>query len=80
MSLVAVSRGYQITLPAKIRKKYHIDIGTQIEIEEKENKLILSPLEPLNLGDVWKQIDKGSRVNVSPERLVKMKRELYGIR
>jgi len=45
MLLVKVRRCSQITLPWLIRKKYHIDEGDYLELEEKDGTLVLKPVK-----------------------------------
>lgn len=40
---VIVKNKGQITIPAKVRKKYNIDEGTRLEIVETEEGIILRP-------------------------------------
>lgn len=41
-----VSRGYQITLPRKFRDKYHLKVGDVVEYIEKDDELVIRPLQP----------------------------------
>jgi AbrB family looped-hinge helix DNA binding protein len=36
----------QLTIPAKVRRKYAIRKGTQVTFVEEENRLVLQPLTP----------------------------------
>ena len=45
MPLVKVKRYCQITLPAILRKKFNIDEGDYLEIEESEGNLVLKPVK-----------------------------------
>jgi len=45
MLLVKVRRCSQITLPWLIRKKYHIDEGDYLELEDKDGTLVLKPVK-----------------------------------
>jgi len=44
MALVKVKRYSQITLPSLIRKKFNIDEGDYLEIEEKDGNMVLKPV------------------------------------
>lgn len=43
--VVRVKRKGQITLPADLRRKYHLDEGSQVVIEDRDGVLILSRTE-----------------------------------
>ena len=45
MSLVKVKRYSQITLPSIIRKKFKIDEGDYLEIEEINGSMVLKPVK-----------------------------------
>jgi AbrB family looped-hinge helix DNA binding protein len=45
MPLVKVKRYCQITLPSIIRKKFRIDEGDYLEIEEKDGSMVLRPVK-----------------------------------
>ncbi|PIU20999.1 MAG: hypothetical protein COT15_04600 [Candidatus Diapherotrites archaeon CG08_land_8_20_14_0_20_34_12] len=49
---IKLSKGYQFTLPAKIRKKHDLAIGQTIEIIDLGNKIILKPTKKRNLMDL----------------------------
>jgi AbrB family looped-hinge helix DNA binding protein len=36
----------QLVIPAKLRRKYSINAGTQVAFLEQENRLVLQPLTP----------------------------------
>jgi antitoxin MazE len=44
MPLVKVKRYCQITLPSLIRKRFNIDEGDYLEIEEKDGNMVLKPV------------------------------------
>ena len=45
MPLVKVKRYCQITLPFLMRKKFHIDEGDYLEIEETDGNMVLKPVK-----------------------------------
>jgi len=45
MPLVKVRRYSQITLPSVMRKKFHIDEGDYLELEEKDGAMVLKPVK-----------------------------------
>ena len=42
--IITMSKGQQITIPAKIREEFKLGVGSKIEIEEKAGKIILKPI------------------------------------
>lgn len=42
--IVTISRGQQITIPAKLRSALGLKIGSKVEIEEKDNMLLIKPI------------------------------------
>ncbi|NBC64383.1 MAG: AbrB/MazE/SpoVT family DNA-binding domain-containing protein [Bacteroidetes bacterium] len=41
-----ITKKGQIVIPAKLRKKYNIDPGTTIHVEDKDGKIVLTPITP----------------------------------
>ena len=42
--IVSVSKGQQITIPAEIRNHLGLNVGSRIDIEEKNGNIILKPI------------------------------------
>ena len=42
--IVEVSKGRQITLPADIRNEFNLDIGSKLEIEKRNDEIVLKPV------------------------------------
>ena len=42
--IVEISKGRQITIPAEIRNEFDLDIGSKLEIEKIDNKIVLKPV------------------------------------
>lgn len=55
-SIRKIARGYQVTLPVEFRKEHHLDVGDYVEIQEKDGKLIIEPIE-IKRKSVAKQFD-----------------------
>jgi len=52
MNLVSVTEKGQIVIPVSLRKKFHIEKGTRLRIEEAEGgKIILKPLVDFSSND-----------------------------
>jgi antitoxin MazE len=45
MPLVKIKEHYQITIPNSLRKNFHIAIGDYMEMEKKEDQIILKPVK-----------------------------------
>ncbi len=48
MTTAIVSEKGQLTLPAAIRKKAHIQPGTRVEIDVRDGEIVLRPLKRLS--------------------------------
>jgi len=48
MPLVKVKRHCQITLPLLVRKKFNIDEGDYLELDEKDGNMILKPVKVID--------------------------------
>ena len=53
MSLVKVKRHSQITLPNDIRRKLKIAEGDYLEIEERNNELVLRPVKVIHPHEAY---------------------------
>ena len=73
-----ISKGYQITIPAQIRKKFDLTIGTPIDIEAKESEIVLKPFDAKKeMEKLFKEADKFPKHNLSIEDLEKMEEGIY---
>ena len=73
-----ISKGYQLTIPAEIRKQFDLTIGTPIDIEVKKEEIVLKPFDAKKeLETLFKEADKFPRHNLTPEDLEKMEDDLY---
>lgn len=54
MSEVAkIQRNFQITLPASVRKKAHIQVGDLVEIEAHEDGILMRPVTTVDKSQAW---------------------------
>ena len=73
-----ISKGYQITIPAQIRKKFDLTIGTPIDIEAKEGEIVLKPFDAKKeMEKLFKEADRLPKHNLSFEDLEKMEEDIY---
>ena len=77
--ITKVSKGYQITIPAKVRHRFGLDVGTPIDIEEKGKEIVIRPLGKATkkgLNKLFKESDKYIN-NLTPEQLEEMEKDIY---
>lgn len=55
--IVEMSKGRQITIPAKIRIAFNLDVGSKIEIIKKDEEIILKPIGD-ELEKMFKKAEK----------------------
>lgn len=54
MSEVAkIQRNFQITLPASIRKQTHVHVGDLVEIETREDGILMRPVTTIDRKQAW---------------------------
>ena len=53
MDLVKVKRHYQITLPHNFRKKFNIAEGDFMEVEPKDNEIVIRPVKMIHLDQEY---------------------------
>lgn len=51
--VLQIRRNFQITLPAVIRKRLHLNIGDILETVVKEGKIIIIPKETIDAEQSW---------------------------
>lgn len=66
--IVEMSKGRQITIPARIRSQFELDIGSKLEIEKKDNIILLKPIRE----DINKLFKRAS--NVKPKHKLSAKK------
>ena len=74
--LSKVSKGYQITIPAKLRHKFGLNVGTTIDIEAKKDKIIIKPVKE-ELEYLFEEAKKFKVHNLSVQDLEKMEDGIY---
>lgn len=73
-----ISKGYQLTIPADIRKQFDLKIGSPIDIEIKKEEIILKPFDAKKeMEKLFKEADKFPRHSLTPEDLEKMEEGVY---
>ena len=56
MALVRVKRSAQITLPAELRKQFHLEEGDYLEVEAVEGGILLKPVSVIDRAQAGKQL------------------------
>ncbi len=77
--ITKVSKGYQITIPAEVRHRFGLDIGTPIDIEERKSEIVIKPLNRATkegLKELFKESDK-YKLNLTLEQLEEMEEDIY---
>ena len=77
--ITKVSKGYQLTIPAKVRRKFGLEIGTSVDIEDRGKEIVIKPLSRATkeeLKELFKESDRYKNT-LTPEQLEKMEEDLY---
>jgi len=53
MAISKVTRNFQVTLPADIRKKFHLKIGAILEFIEKHGMIVIIPQKLIDVDQSW---------------------------
>jgi len=56
MALVRVKRSAQITLPADLRKQFHLEEGDYLEAEAVQDGILLKPVSIMDRGQAGKHL------------------------
>ncbi|NQV09250.1 AbrB/MazE/SpoVT family DNA-binding domain-containing protein [Candidatus Woesearchaeota archaeon] len=77
--LTNITEGFQITIPAKIRKIFGLGKGSLIDIElnEKKKEIIIKPVNEMSLEEAFARADSFKEHSLTPEDLEKMEDEIY---
>ncbi len=59
--IVTISKGQQITIPAKLRKDLDLKVGSKVELVREQNKIIIQPIE----GDLDRLFEEAK--NIKPQ-------------
>ena len=56
MALVRLKRAAQITLPAELRKQFHLEEGDYLEVEAVKDGILLKPVAFIERQKAWEQV------------------------
>ena len=75
--ITSISKGQQVTIPAEIRKKLGLDIGSKMEINQKNGKIILKPIGE-GLEKIFKEAKKiKPKLNLTAEQMDELNEEMF---
>ena len=43
--IITISKGQQITIPAKFRKDFNLKEGSRVELIKKQNEIVIKPID-----------------------------------
>ena len=70
--ITKISKGLQITIPAEFRNKLDLEVGSKIEIDLKDNKIIISPIDE-DLEKLFKEARKTKpKLKLTAEQMDKL--------
>ena len=58
-----ISQGYQVVVPAKIRKNLNLKPGDEITWRSTENGIIIEPLKDVTFEDIYGLLDDDEKLN-----------------
>ena len=58
MALLKMRRFSQITLPAEIRRRFHLAEGDYLEVEEVKQGILLKPVSVIEREQAWEKVFK----------------------
>ena len=65
--IIGISKGYQISIPAGIRKSLHLGIGSSLDISTQKGKIIIEPVQE-NIEELFKNAK-----NIKPKKKMNVK-------
>ena len=75
--IVEMSKGKQITIPAEIRNRFDLGIGSKLEVLSKRDEIVLKPLGD-DLDKMFRQAAKMKpRHNLTAEQMDELNERLF---
>lgn len=59
--IIEIKKKSQVTIPSKILKKLNLHVGDLLEVEEKDGKIILTPVVTVPKDQAWFYTEKWQR-------------------
>jgi len=75
--IITISKGQQITIPARMREMLGLDIGSKVDMDYEDGKLVIRPVgeeleEFFKLAKKWKP-----KYNLTAEQMDKMNERMF---
>ncbi len=48
-----IQRNFQVTIPSKVRKEAHLQVGDLLEFEVREDGVLIKPLQVIEKSQAW---------------------------
>jgi AbrB family looped-hinge helix DNA binding protein len=48
-----IQRNFQVTIPAEIRKRAHLEVGDLVEFELREDGILMKPMQIIEKSQAW---------------------------
>lgn len=75
--IVTISKGQQITIPANMRELLGLDIGSKVDVEYEEGKIVISPVGE-ELEDFFEQAKKWKpKYNLTAEQMDEFNERMF---
>jgi AbrB family looped-hinge helix DNA binding protein len=75
--IVEISKGYQITIPANIRNELGLGVGSPLEVEKKNGKIIIKPIKE-DLDEMFRKAKNiKPKKNMTVEEMEKLNERLF---
>ncbi|ACM61614.1 AbrB family transcriptional regulator [Caldicellulosiruptor bescii] len=68
MVIVEIKKKSQVTIPAQILKKLNLRVGDLLQIEEKDGRIILTPVIAIPKEQAWFYSEKWQREEATVEK------------
>ena len=73
----AISKGYQVTIPAEWRNELGLTIGSKIDMEKRNHTIFIKPIKKITFEDVYKEAKKNKMHSLTPEQIEAMDSDIY---
>ncbi|WAM31361.1 AbrB/MazE/SpoVT family DNA-binding domain-containing protein [Caldicellulosiruptor naganoensis] len=70
MVIVEIKKKSQVTIPAQILKKLNLRVGDLLQIEEKNGRIILTPVVTIPKEQAWFYSEKWQREEATVEKKI----------
>lgn len=53
MTVVKVTRNFQVSIPKEVRERLHLEEGDLVEVEERDGEIVMVPKKLIDAGQAW---------------------------